>query len=313
MTSGVLLIDKPQGPTSHHVVRKVKKIFGGLKTGHTGTLDPMATGLLVVLLGHATKLSNILQSDEKEYEGACLWGAFTDTGDKTGKVIGKTEKELPSKESIIESMGKFIGRQEQIPPMYSAKKVDGRPLYMEARKGNDVPRKASTVTIFSFEYFGAREDGFDFKVKCGKGVYIRTLIEDLCKDLKGAGHLGALRRTVIGEYNINKAYTIDKLEMLATQGQLENSIVSLDKVCERFPRVIIDDLAVKRLRDGRPPNPEEIELFDPFERGDVLRIVDPKDTLLALVNSLIASRDIRKETIEGKAFKFTTNLSVKRP
>ncbi|MGJ8639417.1 MAG: tRNA pseudouridine(55) synthase TruB [Opitutaceae bacterium] len=212
---GVLLVDKPQGITSHDVVSRMRKLFRIKKVGHAGTLDPMATGLLLIMIGKATKISQYLMSNDKDYTGTVLLGIETDSQDAEGEVVA--EKPVPdlSKEAVLAEMKTFLGDQYQTPPMYSAKKVNGQALYKLARQGKTIEREARVIRFNHFEMTDFDLPRVSFSVGCSKGAYIRTLAHDLGNKLGCGGHLCVLRRTVVGKFSIENANTIEELQEMS--------------------------------------------------------------------------------------------------
>lgn len=213
---GILLIDKPAGCTSHDVVGAVRKALGIRGVGHAGTLDPLATGLLVILVGKATKASQYLMSSDKEYEGTFKLGVETDSQDSDGEVVAEVPVPELSADDIEKCMAGFMGDQYQTPPMFSAKKINGVPLYKLARKGKEVEREPRFIRINSFELLGWEPDKKEcsFRVSCSKGTYVRTISHDLGKKLGSAAHLTRLRRTRSGGLDISKAVTLDELRQM---------------------------------------------------------------------------------------------------
>lgn len=211
---GVLLIDKPAGITSHDVVDRVRRKLRMKRVGHAGTLDPNATGLLIILVGKATKLSQYLMGLDKVYEGVAHLGVITDTQDSDGEVV--EERPVPAlNESDLNAVFKdFEGDQYQTPPMFSAKKINGVPLYKLARKGQEVEREARVVRIKSLVLDAYNEPDLEFTVACSKGTYIRTLIHDLGEKIGCGAHLKALRRTEIGEFEIENSLELAEFEEL---------------------------------------------------------------------------------------------------
>lgn len=212
---GILLVDKPQGITSHDVVYKLRKIFHIKKIGHAGTLDPMATGLLLMLIGKATKVSQFLMSMDKEYRGTIRLGQSTDSQDAEGEVV--EERPVPdiSEADALKEMKAFVGDQYQTPPMYSAKKVNGQPLYKLARQGKTVPREPRVINIAKIEMSRLELPEVDFLVACSKGTYVRTIAHDYGEKLGCGGHLCELRRTGVGKFRIENASTIEELEAMS--------------------------------------------------------------------------------------------------
>ncbi|MCX6906958.1 MAG: tRNA pseudouridine(55) synthase TruB [Verrucomicrobia bacterium] len=208
---GVLLVDKPQTWTSHDVVAKVRGHFGFKKVGHCGTLDPMATGLLVLVLGHATRLSEKLTSDDKAYEGTILLGVTTNTEDADGATL-ETKPVPPLTEADIEAvLQKFRGDIYQTPPMVSAIKYQGRPLYKLARKGIEVEREPRLVHIYDLRLLATELPRLKFRMACSKGTYVRTLAADIGRALGCGAHLSELRRTAAGKFQLEQAHTLDQV------------------------------------------------------------------------------------------------------
>ncbi len=214
---GILVVDKPQGLTSHDVVDFMRRRFKLKKAGHAGTLDPMATGVLVMLVGSLTKSSDSLMSDDKEYEATLVLGATSDTGDAWGKITSSPETINLTREKIEEAFKKFIGDIEQLPPMHSAVKFKGRKLYQFARKGIDVPRHPRKVSIKRLEILDIKFPSVSFKVVCSKGTYIRQLSADIGEALSCGAYLTSLRRTRSGRFSIDGALAMDELEKMGEE------------------------------------------------------------------------------------------------
>ena len=213
-SSGILLVDKPQGITSHDVVARMRRVFQMKRIGHAGTLDPMATGLLLILVGKATKASQYLMSLDKEYIGTIKLGEATDSQDADGEIL--VTKPVPDlKETDVASaMQKFLGDQYQTPPMFSAKKINGQKLYNLARKGKEVEREPRFIHISRYEITKFALPEISFIVRSSKGAYIRTLAHDLGELLGCGGHLSALRRTAVGQFRVEASSTIEAIESM---------------------------------------------------------------------------------------------------
>ena len=225
MLDGILIIDKPTGITSHDVVAKVRKALKTKKVGHTGTLDPLATGVLVVCVEKATKLVNYLTCDEKTYEVEMKFGIKTDTGDITGKIIDEDTNYDIDISKIQRTIGKFIGKQEQIPPMYSAIKVNGKKLYELAREGIEIEREARKIEIFEIKNIEWKDEILKYTVHCSKGTYIRSLCEDIARELGTIGTMTNLRRIQSGEFQIKDAIKIEDIS--------EEKIISIEKLFDK--------------------------------------------------------------------------------
>ncbi len=238
---GILLIDKPEGFTSHDVVAKLRRILKTRKIGHTGTLDPFATGVLVMLVGKATRLAQFLDKDEKEYEAIVRFGFATDTGDRMGEKISENEAadeavvKILSEANWEDVLSRFRGQLEQTPPMYSAKKIDGQKLYELARKGEVVERKSVSILIDKLEISAGPDDlKRKLNITCSAGTYIRTLAEDIGKAIGLGAHLSDLRRTIAGRFGIADATTLDDLaqmpDPLATLRPIEMAVEHLAEI-----------------------------------------------------------------------------------
>lgn len=270
---GILIIDKPAGWTSHDVVGKLRKILRTKRIGHTGTLDPFATGVLVIMIGKATRLARFLDKDKKEYEALVRFGFETDTGDRTGipksKVQSpKSEVQSPksvSVEDIEKVLPEFRGEILQTPPMYSAKKVEGKKLYELARKGVEIEREPVKVTIFRLEIlpqkkhdnseagkndFGLRTLDFGLKVSCSAGTYIRTLAEDIGRRIGVGAHLAELRRTLAGKFDLSKAVSIENLEKIVSENRLGEIIISMSEAISHLPEIRLSEDEITKTRSG---------------------------------------------------------------
>ncbi len=208
---GILLVDKPKGITSHDVVDSIRRKLKTKRVGHAGTLDPMATGLLIILVGKATKASQFLMSMDKEYEGTIRLGQITDSQDADGSILEENPVGDFTREQIVGYMDSFIGDQYQTPPMFSAKKINGVPLYKLARKGEQVEREPRFIRVSSFDLLRWEKPDIDFRVFCTKGTYVRTLAHDLGKRIGCGGHLIALRRTMIDKLHIKQATGLEAI------------------------------------------------------------------------------------------------------
>jgi tRNA pseudouridine55 synthase len=286
---GVMCIDKPPGLTSHDVVAQARHILHQRRVGHAGTLDPFATGLLLLLVGRATRLTQFLTALEKEYEAIIRLGFATDTADRTGKRISEVTKERQwSAEQIEEALASLRGEIDQVPPMYSAKKQGGRKLYELARKGDEVERAPVRVCINEFEPLKPKNewlkdnlDGtFDFEVRvvCSPGTYIRTLAEDFGKQLNVGAHLAELRRTRVGDFNIGEALTLVQLKTRAAEEGLGRALYKPDDALTRLPAIDVSDEDVRRIKHGM-----NLQILDPqWTNGERVRIRDAAGNLIAV-------------------------------
>lgn len=255
--SGVLLLDKPQGSSSNHVLQKVKRLFGAAKAGHTGSLDPLATGMLPICFGEATKISAFLLDSDKRYHLTCQLGVSTATGDAEGEVTEALDASFITEQDIKTVLPEFIGEIEQIPPMYSALKHNGERLYKLARQGIEVERKARKITIYDIEYISLVKDAqqqvfLELEVSCSKGTYVRTLVEDIAKKLHSGAHITALRRLSVGPYSA-EMITVEQLMTLAEQGNeaLDACLQPIDSGVAHWPDVHLGADAAFYVKQGQ--------------------------------------------------------------
>tara|TARA_B100000795_G_scaffold16442_1_gene11005 strand:+ start:738 stop:1649 length:912 start_codon:yes stop_codon:yes gene_type:complete len=247
---GLLLTDKPLGLSSSQVVSKIKFMFAAKKVGHTGTLDPMATGLLPICLGEATKFSSYLLNADKTYEGLIRLGYKSSTGDAEGKITKQKISNMPSLVEIKKILHKFIGIIEQTPPMYSALKYQGKPLYSYARDGINIPRPKRKVTIYAIDLKEYEENNLKLKIKCSKGTYIRTLAEDIGDQLNVGGYLIELRRTNIGNLSIENALNIDQIEITKDEDKLK-LLLPPEELLSEYEKIILNTHEENAIKDGK--------------------------------------------------------------
>ena len=231
LLDGALLIDKPVGPTSHDIVEEIRRQFRIKKVGHCGTLDPNATGLLILVLGRATKLSDRLMAEDKVYEGTAKLGESTDSHDAQGELTGSLPVPPMDVSQLNETAASYVGDHLQTPPMVSAIKQAGVPLYKLARKGIEVERKPRLVHIYSFHFSSYQEPMGVFRVACTKGTYVRTLIHDLGQKIGCGAHLAALRRTVSGRFDVSNAIQFEEVLKLSRK-ELEQRVIPIFKLVE---------------------------------------------------------------------------------
>jgi tRNA pseudouridine55 synthase len=302
---GVLVIDKPPGLTSHDVVARTRHILHERRIGHTGTLDPFATGVLVIVLGKATRLAQFLSGVDKEYEAIIRLGYSTDTGDRTGNPIpdeadpkNRARAGKWSEQEIEKALQSFQGEIDQIPPMYSAKKVEGKKLYELARRGEDIERQPVRVCIHAFEAIRPgghlikdNLDGtFDFhaRVLCSSGTYVRTLAEDFGKRLYVGAHLAELRRTRVGDLRIEQAITLEQLTVHFAEESLGTVVLPPVAAISRLPLVHLSDEDVRRANHGREVSVAEAEWTD----GEDVRMCDMDEQLIAVGRYDAAARSL---------------------
>ena len=278
--SGVFLLNKPLGISSNAALQKVRWLYRAQKAGHTGALDPLASGLLPICLGEATKFSHYLLDSVKRYQTTIQLGHSTTTGDVEGDVLLRQAVPILSHERIEQVLAQFQGDIMQVPPMYSALKKEGRPLYELARQGIEIEREARPVTIYELTLIDFTEDSLTLDVTCSKGTYIRVLGEDIGEALGCGGHLTKLHRTQTGHFEINPSYTIEYLEGL-TQEQRDALLLPVYAPVEHFPRVQLPEGREKYFGNGQESNIEheaaaEVLVFDGERCLGLAEITDKK-------------------------------------
>jgi tRNA pseudouridine55 synthase len=252
VVDGVLIIKKETGWTSHDVVAKVRQLLGGVKVGHAGTLDPAATGVLPVLIGRGTRIAEYLVEWDKEYRAVLRLGETTDTQDATGTALARHPTDLVTPETIHEVVGRFLGPIEQVPPMYSAVKVGGVPLYKSARAGKAIARDARTIVIHTLEVEAIQERDVTLRIVCSKGTYVRTLCADIGEAMGVGGHMLALERRRVGPLTIDQALTVDEVVTRHALGRLGDDLLSLDRALAQLEIVVVDEQTADRVRHGVP-------------------------------------------------------------
>ncbi|UYF99566.1 tRNA pseudouridine(55) synthase TruB [Halomonas sp. GD1P12] len=250
--NGVMLLDKPKGLSSNHALQRVRRLFEAQKAGHTGTLDPMATGLLPICLGEATKFSAHLLEADKMYRTRVELGVMTDTGDAEGEVLERRDVPALTEHDIEAAIARFRGEIDQVPPMYSALKHQGRKLYELAREGKEVERKARRVCIHEARLIGFDGAAIELEVSCSKGTYIRTLAEDIGAALGCGAHISALRRLRTGPFDSEAMWTLEEIEALADQPTREAKLMPVDVLVDHLPALTVDDTGHQRLSRGQP-------------------------------------------------------------
>ena len=286
---GIILINKSKGWTSHDIVNKIKHIFN-VKVGHTGTLDPNATGLLPILLGQGTKLSSYLINHDKEYLVLLKLGIKTDTADSEGNILNEeiVDNNILNKENVENVLKHFIGKQEQIPPMYSAIKVNGKKLYEYARKNINIKVKPRKIEIYEIDLKNISTENreIEFKVKCSKGTYIRSLCENIAEKLGTIGYMKELNRTVVGEFNIDDSISVDDLEKnKSNEEYLNNHIISIEEFFKEYKKadkIVLNEKKMKLFLNG-------VKLNNNEKNGDY-RIYNEKNEFIGIgsnINNLL--------------------------
>jgi tRNA pseudouridine55 synthase len=247
---GILLLDKRLGVSSNRALQEVKRLFNANKAGHTGSLDPLATGLLPLCFGEATKVSGMMLDDNKRYQVIIQLGIKTDTGDLEGKVVESKPVREFSDEEVEVILDKFTGAIDQVPPMYSALKQNGKKLYELARDGITVERKARHITIFELKLLNVLKDSLELEVYCSKGTYIRSLAEDIGQELGCGATVKALRRTQAGQFHIDQAMSLEQLQGLDGQ-QLLSTLIAVDAPLQKMPAVYLNEEQANAIKFGQ--------------------------------------------------------------
>lgn len=277
---GILVIDKPEGITSHDVVARLRRILKTKKIGHTGTLDPFATGVMAVLIGKATRLAQFLDKDEKEYEAVIQFGFETETGDRTGSPRSNVQSPMViSVDAIRKVLDQFRGEIEQVPPMYSAKKIEGKKLYELAREGKTVERKSVDVFISKlelFEYNAEPRSLHRIRVACSAGTYIRTLAEDIGRMIGVGAHLTKLRRIRSGRFEISESITLNELAELP---QPEERLLPIETAVEHLANFTLSEERIEKTRSGMSTR---ISGDADFRTDEPIRMSSPSGELIAI-------------------------------
>ena len=271
---GVLLLDKPVGITSNAAIQRVKRLLCAAKAGHVGTLDPLASGLLPVCLGEATKFSTGTFGADKSYDADILLGVTTTTGDTEGEVTSRLTVAV-TREQVEDVLRQFTGAITQTPPMYSALKRDGKPLYAYARAGQTVPREPRSITIHGIVAHGFDSDRLQIGVRCSKGTYVRVLAEDIGRALGCGATLAGLRRTTVGAFDLARAITLARLEGLSEGGRLE-CVLPIDTLVLNLPRMLLDTEPARRLQMGQASQLGGVEM------SGLVRLYDLNQRFLGL-------------------------------
>ena len=290
---GIINVNKPLGITSHDVVYKLRKLLNIKKIGHTGTLDPDAQGVLPMCIGKGTKLAELLTATDKQYLAELTLGAITDTQDKSGNIL-ETFSVNVDEEKIHSAVMNFIGEIEQIPPMYSAIKIDGKKLYELAREGKTVERKPRTVTVknIQIEEIDLTRNTVTMLVDCTKGTYIRTLCEDIGKALGCGGYMSALTRTKSGRFDIENAYTLSQIEEMLAENDL-SFFTPVHEAMPEYPKIILAERNAKKVRYGIKIAVEGLEV------GTTYRVFDEANNFLVIARQGNEQLEILKTFYDG--------------
>lgn len=282
MIHGVINIHKEKGYTSHDVVAKLRGIVGQKKIGHTGTLDPDATGVLPVCLGKATKLCDMLTDKNKTYETVMLLGKVTDTQDISGTVLSETSLDKLDEEGVKKAILSFVGDYMQVPPMYSALKVNGKKLYELAREGVEVERKARPVTILDIEIKEINLPRVRMEVSCSKGTYIRTLCHDIGEKLGCGACMEELIRTRVSRFTLEDSLTLAQVQELKEAGNLDKILVPIDEMFSNYEAITLKDEFMSFVYNGNTFLPKHVKQYIELVDGKMVRVYDDKGNFIAI-------------------------------
>ena len=294
MVNGIINIYKEVGFTSHDVVAKLRGIVKQKKIGHTGTLDPDATGVLPVCLGNATKLCDMLTDKSKEYEACMLLGVTTDTQDMSGKVLENKQVSC-TQEEAREAVLSFIGEYDQIPPMYSAIKVNGKKLYELARNGIEIERKPRRVEISHIEILECSLPEIHFRVSCSKGTYIRALCADIGDKLGCGAAMKSLIRTRVGTFVIEEAWKLSEVEKMVAEGKLLEHVIAPDRVFMEYPKVKVKSVFEKALANGNilGLNQVTFEKENTLQEGELIRVYNSGDIFTGVYTYMAEEKGLK--------------------
>lgn len=274
--NALLVLDKPQGLSSHSAVHRIRKLTGEERVGHAGTLDPMATGVLLILLGSAVRLSEWIIDHDKKYRATVKLGVETDSYDATGNIVSTRDVNL-SPEAIQTALLSFVGKQTQVPPAHSAIQIQGKRAYKLARKGETVQLEPRPVEIYSIDIRNISTDTVEFDVHCSKGTYIRSLAHDLGAKLGVGGHLAALRRLAISNFTLEQSITLDQVSEYLADGTLAAHLLSMDLAIPQFDALELDAASVRAVRNGQfLPAPQNLTT-------SLVRAYDEQRNLIAIL------------------------------
>jgi tRNA pseudouridine55 synthase len=281
--NGIVVVDKPEGISSAGVVARVKGIFEAKKVGHTGTLDPFATGVLICCINRATRLSRFLLRGDKAYEAELVLGTVTDTQDATGNIIEQRPVGSVSAQQVRETAARFVGKITQVPPVYSALKYQGTPLYKLARRGEAVEKPARPIQIHHLKILDVSLPTIRFTVSCSSGTYVRTLCADIGRALGCGGHLRRLRRTASCGFSIDAAVGLEALAECRAQGCLNETLIPMNAALPFMPATVADDALTLKIKNGGKLSEADIPVPPEVSEEGVFKVVDPGGRLLAVL------------------------------
>jgi tRNA pseudouridine55 synthase len=276
---GVIIVDKPSGWTSHDVVAKMRRLANTKRIGHLGTLDPMATGVLPLVIDRATRLAQFFRLSEKSYEGVIRFGYSTDSYDATGEPTSPVQEVAPDPAALSEAMERFRGPIQQTPPAVSAKKVGGVPAYKLARKNKPVNLAAVEVTIHSFVLLGLEGCEARVSVRCSAGTYLRSIAHDIGQALGCGAHLSELRRTSSGPFDLSQSRTLEELAKLSAEGRMAEALIPAAELLPEFPAQLVDSITEAQIRQGRD---FRVNPFRMLQEARFVRAMSEQGALIAI-------------------------------
>jgi len=314
---GLILINKPKDFTSHDIVKKMRILLNESKVGHFGTLDPMATGLILIGIGKATRLFPFYSKLTKIYKGQIKLGYSTDTYDSYGKPTTENKNVFPSEKKIHEIIKMFEGHISQIPPPYSAKKYKGKPLYKLARKNKKIKLPSTQIRIYNFTVLKYHPPYIDFVTKCSSGTYIRSLAHEIGKKAECGGHLSALERTDIDDFHINESFTVEQISSMVRKNKVNEFLSPLEKLLPQFPKITLSETGASKARNGTALKTDDIlnikseisaeKKNDSLENKQIFRLFSPEGKLIALARKKQGKENIYPSTVLETEPKISTS------
>jgi len=279
---GVLILDKPVGISSHGAVQKLRRLTGIRRIGHLGTLDPLGTGVLPMIVGRATRLAQFFSHHERTYEAVIRFGFSTDSYDADGVATSEAQPITLSQEQLKDLLPRFTGKLMQTPPPISAKKIDGVPAYKLTRKNKPVRLEPVEIHVYEFELLAVRGDRAEVRVRCSTGTYMRSLAHELGQELAVGAHVESLRRTAMGEFTVENAHTLEELEGLRDQGNLEDAFLRAESLLPEIPVERVDDITAGRIAHGRD---FRVSAFGNRQGAKLVKAIAPDGRLLAIAEA----------------------------
>lgn len=279
---GVLVLDKPAGISSHGAVQKLRRLTGIKRIGHLGTLDPLGTGVLPMIVGRATRLAQFFSHHERTYEAVIRFGFSTDSYDADGEATSESQDVTLSEERLKDLLPQFTGKLMQTPPPISAKKIDGVPAYKLTRKNKPVRLEPAAVHVFEFELLGVAGERAEVRVRCSTGTYMRSLAHELGQQLGPGAHVESLRRTAMGEFTIDNAHSLEELEALRDDGKLEDAFLRAESLLPEIPAERVDDITAARIAHGRD---FRVSAFGNRQGARLVKAIAPDGRLLAIAEA----------------------------